>query len=218
MIRRLLDLRLRLAILLFASHAVAIAAYGFVNQPGPGRPPIYDVRSFETDFRTLHECLARVARDQGLKIQQSGGGFGGAAVRKDFNYGAEGYRIVPDREKLPFLKSQHSLMFVIGTEFDDQTPTLKLDPDTGELTILKGMDIGVNVSQIMIHFFLKDEKSKVICEVELVRKYSEKGIKVLLTSPEKDGRAKCREIMTSIESKMKLASRLKEAKKKRMAL
>jgi hypothetical protein len=179
---------------------------------------ISEERRFLTDFRTVYECLQRMARDRNLRLRRSGGGWG-CSGGEDADRLKERFAIVADSEKLCIDEEPVLYVAEIGFRSDqrDRTMlrTIKLDPDTGELSVPEGINLGkFKLGGIGFGFSFMDINDKIICESYIERDYLTKGIKVAITSARKDGRALCREFMTALESKLKLAAKLKEAKAK----
>ena len=175
----------------------------------------------ETDFCLLYESLERLARDRELSVRRSGGSWGctGGEHVDRLN---ERFAIVSDKEKLPFAEKgdAHVCVAEIGSVSDkrpsDQLRTVKFDPDTGRLTPPNGIKLGgFRVLCVGFCFDLKDARRDKLCTVEMSREFSEKGIQVTIHTDAKDGLTFRREFLAALESKVKLARKLKEAREKR---
>jgi hypothetical protein len=181
--------------------------------------PTSEERRFLTDFRTMYECMQRVARDRNLSLHRAGGGWG-CANGEHADRLKERVAIVADREKLYFDEEPIIYVAEIGSPSDKRDRaalrTIKLDPDTGELRVPEGIDLGkFKAFALGFDFQFMDINRKIIYQVNIRRDYNTKGITVAITSGQNDERAICREFMTSLESKLKLAAKLKEAKAKK---
>jgi hypothetical protein len=169
-------------------------------------------RTTRTDFRTLHESLERLAHDRNLRLEflgsaceWEGGGF------PDRMQGR--FEIVPARGKLPFL--------------GDPTPRpieyigrgalrrIRLDPDTGRLIAEDGGDLeNLRLKKIDFLFGFVDRDDQNMFSIEIRKSYSSDEIKVTALNHRDSGRAPLREVLDSLESKMRLISKLREARKK----
>jgi hypothetical protein len=100
-------------------------------------------------------------------------------------------------------------------KLDPDTGESKIDPDSGKVSESAGFEIyEVEPSSISIlkWFTYEHDKKKVL--VEIARQYPN-HLKVEITSHEKDGSELCRKLMDSIDSKLRLAAKLKDAKEKK---
>jgi hypothetical protein len=194
-------------------------AAGTAEAQGPaGRAadvPIVAESGFLTDFHTIYECLERVALDDGLSIQFRGTGSGWR--RRGPLDGP--FLIVADEQRFPFLRDgvlRRDVRRVPGQDAKGgEWRKIEVDLDTGELTGPEGVDLkGLEMTSLRLHFTLKRTINDEPCQVELAREYSDKHIKVSISKGGEDGRAFSRDLMASLESKLILASKLREARKK----
>jgi hypothetical protein len=99
-------LSLLMALVLFLGFGFAAGTGGTARGQGKAAPAAdletIELRSFQTDFRTLYECLERVARDRNLGLERTGGGWGLGAVRMK-----ERFALVVDKEKLSFSETPY---------------------------------------------------------------------------------------------------------------
>ena len=114
----------------------------------------------------------------------------------------------------------HVYVAEIGSESDErhrnQLLTVKLDPDTGRLTPANGINLGgFKFLSVGFSFDLNDARGDRLCVVELSREFSKKGIRVAIKQEAQDGPTFRREFMAALESKVKLAEKLKQARKTR---
>ena len=92
-------------------------------------------------------------------------------------------------------------------------PQIKLDLDTGELQGPEGVDLkGLRILSVMLHLSLTRQGEKKFCQIELSRKFPDKRITVTITCKGKDGQVFCRSFLKSVELKLKLVTKLKEAR------
>ena len=78
------------------------------------------------------------------------------------------------------------------------------------------MDLkGLRLLCVRLTFTLKNEVGLEVWKIKVDREFSDKRMKLYIGSQRKDGRADCRELLASLESKLKLASRLREVKAKK---
>jgi hypothetical protein len=125
-------------------------------------------RRFLTDFRTVYECLQRMARDRNLRLRRTGGGWG-CSGGEDAERLKERFAIVADSEKLSFDEEPIIHVAEIGSRSDqrDRTMprTIKLDPDTGELSVPEGISLGkFKPRGIGFGFSFMDINDKTVCE------------------------------------------------------
>ncbi len=137
--------------------------------------------------------------------------------------------VIIDRERLPHVESHHIHVAQgirstrkehphLGrtVKLDPDTGECKIDPDSGELSEPAGyelVDSEAHGIQIQKRFIYSHDKKHVM--VEIARQYPYDGVMVRFTSWDKDGPAICRELMTALESKQKLAAKIKEEKDKK---
>jgi hypothetical protein len=176
-------------------------------------------RFFQSDFRTLYGCLQRMARDRNFKLQRTGGGWGWTGS-KEVDQLKERFAIVAERDKLHFDDEPIIYIGDIGPQSvkrpRSQLRTIKLDPDTGDLSPPGAVQLGqLTITEINFSFDFYDSSNRSILHANIMRIYPEKAVRVEVTSKEKDGPAICRDFMASLESKLKLAAKLKEAKAKK---
>ncbi len=180
------------------------------------RRPAAEERSFLGDFRTIHECLERVARDQGLTMQFSGNG------SSWFGHGSnERIEIVADQSRFPFLGNRVIAqlgrpVIVPNLRIGGEARKVELDLDTGAL---KGPDGGDfkdwEIKNIQIHFTLRRAEDGESCQLILAKSFPDQRIKVSVVERRQGGRAFSRELLAAVESKLKLAAKLSAARKKR---
>jgi hypothetical protein len=198
--------------------------------------PAKEFRSFSTDFRTLCECIHKVEHDLGLR--ESGtphrlrGEIVGANLKlaKLFNPDVDQPAIIIiDREKLPHVEPHqiHVAMHArwsrtehphLGCtiKLDPDTGESKIDPDSGELSESAGFElVGFRARSIQMFKHLVYDHGEKQIRVEIARHYPSERVEVQITSREKDGPAICRELMASLDSKLRLATKLKDAREKR---
>ncbi len=183
------------------------------------RPPMAE-RRFLADYCTISDCLARVARDDGFTIIESAGGSAWDGMRFQ-ERAKELFAIVADEQKFPFLGDDQRRRFCyIGRAVENRELSdlrrIKLDLDTGELTGPDGVDLeGLRILRVRLAFTLTSSAGVEVCKVNVDREFPEKQVNVSLRSEQEEGRDLCRDLLNSLESKLKLASRLKDAKKAR---
>jgi hypothetical protein len=179
---------------------------------------ILDERSFLADFRTIYECLERVLRDDGLAIEFSGSGsswsFSGSGGGAN-----QAFVVVADERKFPLLKDRalaHLAGHIPGPNPNGAEPRkVVLDLDTGELTSPEGVDVsGWRITRLQLHVTLTQPGAKESCHINVAREFPGQHIKVSISGRPKDGEDSRRDLLPSLESKLKLASKLSEAKKK----
>lgn len=70
---------------------------------------------------------------------------------------------------------------------------------------------GLTLTNLTFSFVMRSAKKDEPCEIEFHRAYACEEIRITVSTKRKDGRAFCRDLMSSLESEMKPASKLKEA-------
>jgi hypothetical protein len=203
--------------------------------------PAKEVRFFATDFRTICECVHKVEHDLGLRESAPPDRLPAANVGADARERAivvvpprsdreEVPRVVMviDREKLPHVEP-HQIHVARGVSWSRKEHphlgrTIRLDPDTGVSEIDPGNDelsesaglelVRFRANSFQISKYLTYDHDKKRVRVEIARHYPDERIKVQITGLEKDEPAICRELMASLDAKLKLASKLKDAKER----
>jgi hypothetical protein len=197
-----------------------------------GRPwhlaadPTMAERTYLADYCTIYEGLERVALDGGLAIKLSGMGsawetLGGLEMRAK-----ELFAVVADEQKFPFLGSGLDSHFCYIGRFLDDRPLddrrrselrkIRLDLDTGDLRGPDGVDLeGLRILRVKLTFTLMSEAGAEVCKIHVHRKFPDKQLKVSISSRRNDMQASCRDLLASLESKLELASKLRQAKEKR---
>ncbi len=136
------------------------------------------------------------------------------------------FAVVADERKFPFLREDGLGRFccvgrcIDGHPVDSRSLTqlrkIKVDLDTGELSGPDGVDLkGLRLLCVRLTFTLKNEVGLEVWKIKVDREFSDKRMKLYIGSQRKDWRADCRELLASLESKLKLASRLREVKAKK---
>jgi hypothetical protein len=174
-----------------------------------------------TDFCIVYESLERLAHGQGLSLERTGGNWG-CTGGEHADRLKERLAIVSDQEKLPFVEKGDAYVYVaeIGSESDkrrrDRLRIVKLDPDTGQITPPTGLNLGgLKILSVGFTFEMKDARRQKLCNVWITREFSEKGIRVTMKTDAQSGLAFCREFMAALESRIKLAAKLKAARENR---
>jgi hypothetical protein len=135
----------------------------------------------------------------------------------------ERFAVVVDKQLFSFLKDGPILFLgVLGSRSDRRSiPLLRwitIDPDTGALSGPKGVDLTeLKVLDLRLHLSATSPKRNESFEFDVCRDFAEKPIKVRLKNPRKDGQTPGHEFLGGLESKMKLASRLKAERELRQA-
>jgi hypothetical protein len=95
-------------------------------------------------------------------------------------------------------------------------PDIILDLDTGELRNPDGVDLG-GLRIINVRVFLKVSRpgTKESFRVGLCREFPDKSSQAYIIEPTSVRETDCRDFMASVESELKLAAKLKEAKDRR---
>jgi hypothetical protein len=165
----------------------------------------------------VYECVERVGREHGLRLDLRGTGSnwaGGDLAGQKVTYVVEA-----SEEELPFLEHGSTLEIARFGEPDGRnvsTRKLKLDPETGELLAPEGVDLkGLKPTSLSLTFRMRSPEQEEPCDIEFRRDYGVEGIRVTISTRRKDGRTFCRDFLTSLDSKIKLALKLREAKKER---
>jgi hypothetical protein len=177
------------------------------------------VRSFQTDFRTLYECIERVARGRGLRVECRGAGW---QCEHEWRVRRleERFALVVDPEKLRFAEGSVIHIDEVGRITDkrplSQLRTIKLDPDTGGLSPPADIDLrGFEVTAVRFHFTLYNASNERMAYVEAQKRYADPKIRVEIDSPAPGDPALWRDLMEELQSKLRLAARLKEAREAR---
>ncbi len=171
--------------------------------------------AFLADFATVYDCVERVARDRGMVVSQNGTGLSWQG-RPGTD---ESFVLVADERECPSLEGRvlgHMVSRVPRKRVNDAASRkVRLDLDTGKLSGPDGVDlVGVRIVSVRLRVTLKRPGAADSCQVELGREFSEEQTRVWINREGKDGQEFSRELMSSLESKLKLAMKLGEAKKK----
>jgi hypothetical protein len=176
---------------------------------------ITEERSFLADFRTLYECLERVARDDGLIVN-----FRSIAIKWP---GQEGSEVLWFEQSFP---SQDRRVLAHGaprTLSDSHGHTeIFFNIETGELMGPEGVAFkDLQIRRVTLRLTLT-RPDKEPYRVILAREFPDRRIKASIVrikssiaSEELDRRAVLRDLLASLESKLKLATQLREARKRR---
>ncbi len=207
----------------FGSTLLLVA---FEGMPGQGDHQRVDAaagdeRAFLTDFLTLHDCIERVAREGGLGIELNGIGSSWDAPRWK-TMRMEPIDVVVDQQKFPFLTGDRtSFVSRLGRRSNAKLldlPIVKLDLDTGELTGPENVDLrDVRILRVRVHLVLTRRRDNSVYKIDLSRSYPGKEIRVSIASTRKDQQAFFCDFLNELELKVKLATILREARKKREA-
>jgi hypothetical protein len=185
------------------------------------RPPMAQ-RRFLADYCTIADCLERVAHDEGLAIEESAGGSAWDGIRFQ-ERAKELFAVVADEQKFPFLgDGQRSRFCYIGRAVESRALSelrrIKVDLDTGKLTGPAGVDLeGLRIVSVRLTFTLRSREGVEVCEVHVDREFPDQRVNVSLRTEREQGPDLCRDLLDSLESKLRLASRLKAARKARRA-
>jgi hypothetical protein len=138
------------------------------------------------------------------------------------------FAVVADERKFPFLREDAGAMegfccvgrCIDGGPVDSrrltQLPKIKVDLDTGELSGPDGVDLkGLRLLSVRLTFTLRTEAGLEVWKIDVDRNFPDKRVKLYVYTQQKNARDDCRERLASLESKLKLASRLREAKAKK---
>jgi hypothetical protein len=199
--------------------------------------------SYETDFATMLDCLQRVASDEGSTIKvswiASGWSFSG---RKGASQ--EPFVVVFDERKFPLLKGQQialrqgrlddpnkpigrKVIFDLDTSILTPIPTPTLTPppssegvdvsvDVSGAPSPEGVDVsGVRMNYIEVTLQLDHPQTKASYQVALARRDPGKTIKVSILDKRGFTPARSNKALSSLESKLKLSTKLKEATSKK---
>jgi hypothetical protein len=188
----------------------------------PARPVVRDERPFLTDFRTLCEGIVRVARDRGLSaeiIPGTGVGWEDAGFKMRAR---EAFALKADPQSLPFLGDQAMRPLAhIGPVREHKKGVdfraIILDLETGELRGPAGVDLaGLRIHEVEIHVGLtKGDDTEELYDICIRKSFEKKQLTVSISSELKGGRELSRDLLNSLESRVKLASKLREIRKQR---
>jgi hypothetical protein len=192
------------------------------GQGGAGRPadaPIAEKRLRYGDFRTVLECLGRVSLDHGLTMRYGGGGSGWSCPGQR-NGDTEEFVVMADDEGFPWLKGQqladvrHPLA---GAKPDTaRPPEVILDLDTGRLTAPEGVGVkGWQIDNLQVGVDLMRPGTRETYHFDLERKYPDDHVEISIRRHGAEGEAGRRQLLAALESKLKLASKVKEMKAKK---
>jgi hypothetical protein len=162
---------------------------------------------FLADFRTAYECLERAARDDGLIVNFR------AIVMK--------WPGDDDSEVLWYERSFPSeegriLAHLVPRSLSTKCSEIYVNSDNGELMGPEGVALkDWRIRRIRLLLTLTRPDTKECYRVILAREFPDRQIKVTLVSEEEDRQAVLQDLLGSLESKLKLASKLKEAGKRR---
>ncbi len=170
---------------------------------------ITEERSFLADFRTLYECLERVARDDGLVVKfqsiavQWPGDDDSVALWYEQGFPSQERRILG-----------HLVPRTISNSHGHTKTFFNIE--TGELMGSEGLAFkDLQIRMVQLRLTLKRPDTKESYRVVLTREFPDRGIKASIASEEEDRRSVLRDLLASLESKLKLAAKLREARKRR---
>ena len=166
-------------------------------------------RSFLADFRTLYECLERVARDDGLIVN-----FRSITMQWPGEKDSEVLwyeRSFPSQER-------RILGHLVPRTLSDSHGHTKIffNIETGELMGPDGIAFkDLQIRMVRLSLTLMRPDTKELYRVILAREFPDRRIKTSIDSEDLDRRAVLRDLLASLESKLKLAAKLREARKRR---
>ncbi len=171
--------------------------------------------SFLADFRTLYECLERVARDDALIVN-----FRSITMQWP---GEKGSQVVWHERSFPSQERRILAHGVPRTLSDSHGHTeIFFNIETGELMGPEGVpfkDLQIPMVELRLTLTRPDKEPYL---VTLAREFPDRRIKAsigrikaLIVSEEEDKRAVLVDLLASLESKLKLAAKLREARKRR---
>jgi hypothetical protein len=209
------------AVLTWAACAslVLLVADGTTRGQGNARQwfdeDITEERSFLADFRTLYECLERVARDDGLIVN-----FRSITMQWP---GEKDSQVSWHERSFPSQERRILAHGVPRTLSDSHGHTeIFFNIETGELMGPEGVPFkDLQIRRVELHLTLtRPDKEPYL--VILAREFPDRRIKASIVrikasivSEEEDKRAVLRDLLASLESKLKLAAKLREARKRR---
>jgi hypothetical protein len=170
---------------------------------------ITEERSFVADFRTLYECLERVARDDGLIVN-----FRSIAIKWP---GQEDSEVLWFERSFPSQERRILAHGVPRTLSDSHGHTeIFFNIETGELMGPEGVAFkDLQIRRVTLRLTLTRPDTKESYRVILAREFPDGRIEASIVSEEEDRRAVLRDLLASLESKLKLATQLREARKRR---
>ena len=171
--------------------------------------------SFLADFRTLYECLERVARDDALIVN-----FRSITMQWP---GEKGSQVLWYERSFPSQERRILAHGVPRTLSDSHGHTeIFFNIETGELMGPEGVpfkDLQIPMVELRLSLTRPDKEPYL---VTLAREFPDRRIKAsigrikaLIVSEEEDKRAVLLDLLASLESKLKLAAKLREARKRR---
>jgi len=170
---------------------------------------ITEERAFLADFRTLYECLERVARDDGLIVN-----FRAIAMKWP---GEEDSEVLWYERSFPSQERRILAHLVPRTLSDSHGHTeIFFNIETGELMGPEGVAFkDLQIRRVQLRLTLTRPDTKESYRVILAREFPDRRIKASIVSEEEERRAVLRDLLASLESKLKLAAKLREARKRR---
>jgi hypothetical protein len=170
---------------------------------------IREERSFLADFRTLYECVERVARDDGLIVN-----FQSISMRWP---GVEGSQVLWYERSFPS-QERRILAHLVPPTLSDRCGHTEIffNIETGELMGPEGVPFkDLQIRGVWLRLNLTRLDTKESYRVTLARKFPERVIKASIACEQQDKRAVLRDLLASLESKLKLAAKLREARNRR---
>jgi hypothetical protein len=170
---------------------------------------ITEERSFLADFRMLYECLERVARDDVLIVNFRSITMQWPAEKDtevswfERNFPSQERRILARRVPRALSDSHgHTVIF--------------FNIETGELMGPEGVAFkDLQIRMVRLRLTLTRPDTRELYRVILAREFPDRRIKTSIVSEDQDRRAVLRHLLASLESKLKLAAKLREARKRR---
>jgi len=170
---------------------------------------ITEERSFPADFRTLYQCLERVAHDDGLIVN-----FRSIEVQWP---GKKATAVLWYEQSFPS-QERHILAHGFPRTLSDRygRTEIFINIETGELMGPEGVAFkDLQIRRVCLRLTFMRPDTKEFYDVILARKFPERRIKASIVSDREDRRTVLRELLASLESKLKLAAKLSEARKRR---
>ncbi len=171
---------------------------------------ITEERSFLADFRTLYECVERVARDDGLIVN-----FRSIAMQWP---GEKDSEVLWFEQNFPAQERRILGHGVPRTLSDSHGHTeIFFNIETGELMGPQGVAFkDLQIRMVRLSLTLSRPVTKELYRVNLAREFPDRRIKTSIGSEDHDRRAVLRDLLASLDSKLKLALKLREARKRRV--
>jgi hypothetical protein len=170
---------------------------------------ITEERSYLADFRTIYECLERVARDDGFIVN-----FRSIAVQWP---GEKDSEVLWFEQNFP-AQERRILGHGVPRTLSDSHGHAEIffNIETGELMGPEGLAFkDLRVRRVTLRLSLSRPDTKESYRVTLCREFPDRRITTSIASDDQDRRAVLRELLASLESKQRLAAKLREARKRR---